>query len=1191
MSEEKFEEIENIYKQISSGKGEDFILLFALQDFVTGCIEFDPVTNEPMQTTVDDVLSSVACADLTPAWWNDRFQRIIDFSSGSIYALLDILHEKNLREHRTSRPEHVREVDSRCMMWLAKKPGFTVKQKIASEQKMMGVYHTTSIDTSENRLFKAFLLKLDDILYAKEKAVKSLGLSVPEKVQRLISVVHSWKYSDECAQISPWNNVPPNNTLLNDKNYRKIWKAWLSLQKIAGQVESDFAHLSELKTRALLFLTVARMNQNAKIRFRQTALFPDYKNFDFNDVRKHSEFSGWCSNNEKNAAWEKISVSAEHSSIIIKIGEKQTQHSVSGSTLSEIADCAKNIVSKVFPALSFMASQKKNSELCKTAAVDLNAVFPSYSRSDMNCRKYSVFSQKLLFQAMQHTEEKAPVYYSCADSKFIWSKLKVIDTISIRNIFDRSLLSKSDSDEMLPSVEKACVDFAETIKKQLHSQNCLYVTSDDIDDFSPSVNAFKRNMNISFVRTEIVPRSIAAVFCRLDEIKEHFTDNERITVRDIYDDYEIRTELKVVVDGKLLKQNPETYGFQFQRLSHKRIDSTNISLSTVPKSLSQVLSNRDAELLSDSFSADDYHFGADRKKTALSVRRSGKSNEIIITPNDDTSTGALLYRKLQDKTPDIYLWSDFLPKLSMVDSSGEEFILVNPEKAPPVHPIVGKPVSISIREHFSFPAKKAFYEFPLIQGEKKEKSRYFAFIKDSSFPLDSETECCLNLTYTYGKDYPYHLEFISLADNAPFRSVAVKWENREHKDYIHDMPVPDFVREYSWAGMRAVSGRKNGKNSISNLIDEWLPSEYRKINSFGIYRIVRQISSKKKGQGVFFLDKICPNGKNPICYIEDNQKAKIDDEVWCYLDKVANGYQAFDPHVVGKKQNQCTFTKSLRFPAITVWNNGRSIFDKDCPSDFKEKTLEIIDKLQSCFGSDVPECVKHELMFLLCCMHKDMPQWFSNFLPQILSKIEEHYDYPNWIAYSLGDCSQNWQKSLLQKTLDLLDNNDKSNYAIKILAKSLWRVNTFVYNLTELRVKAILNTVNNLLERRQNNSQETILVRSACLECLVALCRLRESANGNLPSEEMLCLLSPEKNNILKMILEKLNKIKKQYFLENPWGDLLNDGTAFIKTFLTFEIARPSDDKTPELLYAAYGYLSGQIDSNAIKVLEADFSE
>ena len=85
-----------------------------------------------------------------------------------------------------------------------------------NKNKVLGVFHNTSLDTLENRLFKAFLKKLDDILYEKEKAFGFA--SMPDFQKNFNSKIHRW-LQEECAQsIGEWSNIPPNNTLLNDKN-------------------------------------------------------------------------------------------------------------------------------------------------------------------------------------------------------------------------------------------------------------------------------------------------------------------------------------------------------------------------------------------------------------------------------------------------------------------------------------------------------------------------------------------------------------------------------------------------------------------------------------------------------------------------------------------------------------------------------------------------------------------------------------------------------------------------------------------------------------------------------------------------------------------------------------------------------------------------------------------------------------
>jgi hypothetical protein len=206
----------------------------------------------------------------------------------------------------------------------------------------------------------------------------------------------------------------------------------------------------------------------------------------------------------------------------------------------------------------------------------------------------------------------------------------------------------------------------------------------------------------------------------------------------------------------------------------------------------------------------------------------------------------------------------------------------------------------------------------------------------------------------------------------------------------------------------------------------------------------------------------------------------------------------------------------------------------------------------------------------------------------ILDNVSNYFDYPKWIAYSLGDCSTEWQNDLLKQTILLLENPEKAEYAMRILAVALWRVNSFVFNLTSYDARVLVTAIQKQFDdlkknqlkaavspklKKQKNLNDNQLY-SACLECLIALCRLRKKKNGKDADSNMLSALSPVANPYVKSIVENMKSIKCE-----------------IKTFLTFDIERSPDDHTPELLYAAHGYLSGLIDSNAIKVLEADFNE
>ena len=549
------EELTSIYRRIAEDNGKQYELLFSIVGMFSSVMEFDPVTDDPLPSTIDDVLYGIASFDIKKiAWQNDRLQHIVNFASVAIRNLIEVLHEKNLREHLITRPEKIREIDSKSMMWLSKKPGFTVKQKIASEQRMMGVFHTTSLDTAENRLFKSFMKDLDDLLLEKENACAKREICVSDEFKRFVMMVHSWLKSDEAEAIGPWRNTPPNNTLLNDKNYRKIWKAHLMLQNLNEQVEFDLNRLRELTASCYFWLKAALLNQSDKIRFKQNVLIPDYKNL---LLVKNGDLLEYLYN-------KKIWQSARAVLDVTKLPEKR-------ETYADVLDCAQQSYKAFLGDIPALESFKSNDEqvsrkINAVASVDLNSVRPSYHIDD---GKTGLFSKKLIYQEIG----KYPC--SSAKSKWISTKLDKVKTFSIHSIFDETLRSAIDDEEdSRNAVARACSDFAKNLKDEFPCQKCIYITNDDVDDFSPSVNVFKRCMNSAFSNAEILPRSIAVLFSKLGNLQKRFHPDDKIYIRVIHDDYEIKTVVRIAYDDKLAKKNPKTKGWFFERLGYSRISGS-----------------------------------------------------------------------------------------------------------------------------------------------------------------------------------------------------------------------------------------------------------------------------------------------------------------------------------------------------------------------------------------------------------------------------------------------------------------------------------------------------------------------------------------------------------------------------------------------------------------------------------------
>lgn len=1110
--------LDTIYQKIAGSEQEwqKYRLLFQLQDILIGLMEFDPASDEVLPTTVDDVLRWMG-QDYggKEVWWNDRLQHIVDFAAPAIRHILESTRSRNIREHRIVRPEKVWETDSTCMRWLSIQPGYTLRQKIASRQRMMGVFHDTSIDTTENRLLKALLERLDILLMEKEACCKRLGIQPPPETDRFIGTVHRWLAGEEAAQIRPWNHLPPNNPLLNDKHYRKIWKAWIALQSLDEQNQRDFDHLDTIKTRALLWLVAARLNRNDSVRFLQSSLSIDYKELSIgNDSIRIPDGLAY------NGTWRTLKWCS------CPITSHLADRSCRIDSMDELYSTADNTVSRIqrhfFPTLDFsgtetQAQQGQEDARVKVAVLDLCSVLPAYSREHRGGRKAGRFSQRLLYQ------ENDGHGYSCRHSKFISSE-KATHSI-------HSILNGKSKD----TLEKPSLDFCRTIKDQLRCDTCIYIVHDDIDDFSNAVSTFKRNMELAFVQAKILPRSIAAIFARLPGILNwYLADKDRHTkviVRDRRDDRELVIELDIAGKEGLAERNPDTGGVVFRRLLVKSEKPGAKDDSIVPPPMEGILTANDVSLLSGQFSvggADNaHHFEKPLSCNQKEDLPDSDKYTIILSEADDVSDGGLEYHHLQGKTPDIPLWSIRLPRLAMEDSSGREFILVEPDEVF-VQP-TGKPEKIPVAKEFELGTKKEFYEFPLIQGEGERQAGHYAYIKDSALPLKAKTNCELHLTYTYGKPMPYELEFRPKEQSAGFRILKVEWESSSHEDGVRNMPYPDFVREYTWKDMESVP-HKDPDEPPRDITGEWLPKQYEYLRKYNSKRC------KTPGQQNYSLKKL---------------------------------------------------RSSLRFPSLTAWNNGRSIFDSDCPPEFKERTLEILDFIRGNKIYDIdttaylPKNDAQEWCFFLACMHKDTPKEFSDLLcgkyfdhlgdESYEGTKKEHFHIPKWIAYALGDCSQPWQKDLFKKTIGLLDGG-KKEFGVRILAIALWRVKDFVGKFGPEETEKLLEACLAGVQQHESNWL------GASLECILALCRLRNPDRN--PDNQILETLS-DKNPDVKDLLSVLDGLKKEG-IEEP------------KTFLKFERDETQGDGTDKgqfLLDATHGYLSGSINNDSIRVIEADFSQ
>jgi len=254
-------------------------LVLLLRSWLTEVSNFDPVSGHALHSDIIDFMDIVAKQMLNNdnhSEIKDRIYRIALHTNKSLVAIIAHTRDKILREHAMLPIHAVREVDSKSIQWLSRQPGKNLREKLSGKPYINAVRRRSSVDTAENRLLKAFLLRLEQILIERQKTLTN---SAEETCEEYLVLLQRWLRSEDAEDIGAWGNLPPNNTLLQDKRYRKIWDGWLWLQCLDDQITGDSQKVHRDVLNVIYWNTISLLNQSGRFRTVQQPLGLDYDNF------------------------------------------------------------------------------------------------------------------------------------------------------------------------------------------------------------------------------------------------------------------------------------------------------------------------------------------------------------------------------------------------------------------------------------------------------------------------------------------------------------------------------------------------------------------------------------------------------------------------------------------------------------------------------------------------------------------------------------------------------------------------------------------------------------------------------------------------------------------------------------------------------------------------------------------------
>ncbi|MDD4180928.1 MAG: hypothetical protein PHE87_04815, partial [Victivallaceae bacterium] len=283
---------------------------------------------------------------------------------------------------------------------------------------------------------------------------------------------------------------------------------------------------------------------------------------------------------------------------------------------------------------------------------------------------------------------------------------------------------------------------------------------------------------------------------------------------------------------------------------------------------------------------------------------------------------------------------------------------------------------------------------------------------------------------------------------------------------------------------------------------------------------------------------------------------------------------------------------SLRFPALTIWNHDHSLSESDVPDHFRNAIFEGTQRILSIIESEnMPDTLKEELFFFLCCLHKDAPEYVGKRLIEMSDDPIVFLKCNRNISFAIGNAGLPWQKKLLDKVL-----NSKHPIALEMLAIAIWRSEVLIHKLSKSKLKglskillnATLADLESISSEVQQDRVDRLVEKGLTEEDAVERERGYQVLTLCKHLELLLALLRSRGNEEegFKMVFAPENDLTKKYgTLVDDVSRIVIDSDIELKSRISLQIEKPEMfDNTPDLLYALQMYLTGDSGANTIVI-------
>ncbi|ELV08561.1 DUF2357 domain-containing protein [Wohlfahrtiimonas chitiniclastica] len=1198
-------------------------------------LTFDPLTGEALPMRMSHWANQNKHM-LNAEVLHDRFIYLLTHCSDAINNILLMPRQTINRVHEMTPVYLAQRLDSRSVQWLSRKPGNNLREKLSANPHILASSRKMSFDTLENRLLKAFLIHIQRLLLDRQEA----DVELTDDHANLIDVIQKNLQREEFSEIKPWQHMPPNNVLLQDKQYRKVWRSWQLLNCL--EEDCEYQQMSSIASSFGIFSELLKQLSNLE----RCLLLDQAWKFDINNLsanttqRKQTEENSievlaidlGYSENKSDA---KIIPNAELSLLLSSSGDIQIHRQMIDEQKDEWQLEFRSVNNLIEVRLKSNSKERNNigdwqiaipEEFSRLAKQLINELLPGECDLKIPSRKQEKISNDIVSVMFDGASYKVQ-----ATEKFNWlgpyffdaSGLNCEKSLSLsgnEKIFSAKELNKVANNNR----SRYLGDFVEVLASQVQaSQNMHYLISDHHSDFE--TNDLRREINRNFKNANPLPKSIAAVYAVSDKNKFKYNDLIMVLSSDHAGIYgtPIYFRRGEKVDEEYFERHPsiKLSSEGEQQLLERALVDSGLPLHIAEKfielySYSELVSGKAKLTLYDdgiwyrvpsALKVDTFILGEvlfqetsklQRRREKiyfLSVSAAIKHQKGITSEQwlaSDPLSGSQYLLQLQQQEPNRIFWKDHLPQLMTrlpVSGIEQNFYFVDSKTS--VKPERGIAVPIPINQTFTLPSGKEEISFVIYQGQGINQQE-FSLLLSLRQPLKEDCECELTLTYTYGDEQPYKLRFSPKSEEKPFNYVDAQWGEKLSVTKERIVAIPAFPTKASYTKLCAYLG-KDGETDII----EWLERNFKQLND--IYNFILYGRNERRFHFNYddikwIIDKdfgfyeLHPQYKSIFVHKSKFGESGENNKIFSGDIHIKNDRYSLENIADQGELSQYELNKlpgSWRFPMLVFSDQGRSFIDEDLPVDFRKKGKRAIDQAQELLkilnGSN--KILENELKMFLSYCHKLMPQpMVETLLEAVTDKKQLRYE-SNWFKYSLGDCSQQWQEELLLHMLNPDDDTGGTRATtLEIVSVAMWRDPMLVHQLTAEKIIQLAQRLADYLQeeiKQLKPSDKYFKWNSFIirLELLLALLRTRESVDTTISSIFALdSVLNKQLLNTVEKITDKHGKILAQK-LEEPR----------IVSRVKLAINKPEIyHRTPDLLYALKLYLSGDDGADQITITE-----